>query len=287
THIIYVASPTAARSQNVIHEIEMARGEIKPVLAFWVRGEKWYDCVPFGWILAQRTDGRDAAYTAGLAKLLDTLAVTSAAPAAPSLSVPQQASSQVLSQSMWHKFEEVLAWPNFKPIGTIPGDMVEQDVLTYNTRREITVQNVGKSTAMKICAVLSVSVRYFPGTGNTRGDLPYKVAYLQGRASRDLAPGAICDIQLNPTSWTSMTFLRVTPQYTLYAAVEPRLGERRRHYRHSVRLTITCRNSLEERFATVFDFDVYRQKQSLDDRWNQIRSPLKVKEDLLELISNA
>lgn len=71
--VIYVASPTAARSPYVIHEIEMARGEGKPIINFWIRGEKWYDCVPMGWILAQYTDGRSAAYAQGLEKLLAAL----------------------------------------------------------------------------------------------------------------------------------------------------------------------------------------------------------------------
>lgn len=85
THVIYTASPTAARSQFVIHEIEMARGESKHVVAFWVRGEKWYDCVPMGWILAQYTDARDAAYVDGVVKLLTALGVASPplTPAAP------------------------------------------------------------------------------------------------------------------------------------------------------------------------------------------------------------
>ena len=75
THVIYAASPNAARSQYVIHEITMARGERKPVLAFWIRGEdeKWYDSVPMGWILAQYTDGRGAAYAAGLTRLQEAL----------------------------------------------------------------------------------------------------------------------------------------------------------------------------------------------------------------------
>ena len=78
THVLYVASPTAARSQYVIHEITIARGEGKPVLPFWIRGEKWYECTPMGWILAQYTDGRGASYRPGLAKLVATLGATGA-----------------------------------------------------------------------------------------------------------------------------------------------------------------------------------------------------------------
>ena len=75
THVIYAASPTAARSPFVIHEIEIARGEGKEVLPFWIRGEKWYQSTPFGWILAHYTDGRGANYNAGLAELLKALGV--------------------------------------------------------------------------------------------------------------------------------------------------------------------------------------------------------------------
>lgn len=73
TMVIYIASPSAASSRYVIHEIEMARGEGKPVIAFWLRGEKWYDCAPMGWYSAQYTDGRGTAYADGLEKLLATL----------------------------------------------------------------------------------------------------------------------------------------------------------------------------------------------------------------------
>ncbi|HEX2348943.1 MAG TPA: toll/interleukin-1 receptor domain-containing protein [Ktedonobacterales bacterium] len=52
SHIVYVASPDAAASPFVIHEIEMARGNGKTVLPFWIRGENWYDCAPMGWYRA-------------------------------------------------------------------------------------------------------------------------------------------------------------------------------------------------------------------------------------------
>jgi hypothetical protein len=79
THVVYAASETAALSPYVIHEIEMARGEGKPVIPFWIRGEKWYDCTPMGWYPAQYTDGRAAAYATGLARLLLSLGVSGSA----------------------------------------------------------------------------------------------------------------------------------------------------------------------------------------------------------------
>lgn len=86
THVVYAASETAALSPYVIQEIEMAKGEGKTVLPFWIRGEKWYDCTPMGWYPAQYTDGRGSAYASGLSKLLAALGVTEPA-APPSVSV--------------------------------------------------------------------------------------------------------------------------------------------------------------------------------------------------------
>lgn len=82
THLVYAASPDAAASPYVIHEMEMARGKGKTVLPFWIRGDNWYDCAPMGWYRAQYTDGRDDAYADGLMALLDI--VEAQAPAAAS-----------------------------------------------------------------------------------------------------------------------------------------------------------------------------------------------------------
>lgn len=96
THLVYAASPTAAVSPFVIQEIEMARGEGKMVLPFWIRGEQWYDCTPMGWYPAQYTDGRDSVYTAGLASLLAALggAITNQSPhPGPAPDVPARLAS--------------------------------------------------------------------------------------------------------------------------------------------------------------------------------------------------
>ncbi len=84
THVVYAASPDAAASPFVIHEIEMARGNGKIVLPFWIRGDQWYDCAPMGWYRAQYTDGRDTAQAEGLRVLLAALTGT-VAPASPSV----------------------------------------------------------------------------------------------------------------------------------------------------------------------------------------------------------
>ena len=95
THIVYVASPDAALSPYVIHEIEMARGKGKTVLPFWIRGENWYDCAPMGWYRTQYTDGRDAAYSPGLATLLAALGVSAPQTAYP----PPDVSPRLISLS--------------------------------------------------------------------------------------------------------------------------------------------------------------------------------------------
>jgi hypothetical protein len=73
THVIYVASETAAISPYVIDEISLARGKGKPVIAFWARGQEWRDCAPLGWGVSQYADGREDKFEAGLGKLLNPL----------------------------------------------------------------------------------------------------------------------------------------------------------------------------------------------------------------------
>ncbi len=87
TDVIYTASPDAASSKYVAHELAIAEGEGKRILPFWIRGDKWYFCAPMGFYLAQYTDGRDAAYFAGLATLLAALASAPAANATPAAPV--------------------------------------------------------------------------------------------------------------------------------------------------------------------------------------------------------
>ena len=82
TTVIYAASPEAASSKYVAHELAIAEGEGKTILPFWIRGEKWYFCAPMGFYVAQHIDGRDTAYASGLAKLQATLGATTAAPVA-------------------------------------------------------------------------------------------------------------------------------------------------------------------------------------------------------------
>ena len=76
THVIYVASETAALSTYVFDEINIAKNKGKPVIPFWARGTEWHDCVPIGWGATQYTDGRGASFDAGLARLVKTLGLT-------------------------------------------------------------------------------------------------------------------------------------------------------------------------------------------------------------------
>ncbi len=82
TMVIYAASPDAADSKYVGHELAIARDEDKRILPFWIRGEKWSRCMPMDYYYAQYTDGRGADYAKGLEKLLAALeaADTSSAP---------------------------------------------------------------------------------------------------------------------------------------------------------------------------------------------------------------
>lgn len=94
TDVVYAASLDAAESLYVGHELAIATDEGKRILPFWVRGEKWSRCAPMGYYYAQYIDGRDVAYAAGLAKLLATLGVSSAASAVvaePTPARPQRA----------------------------------------------------------------------------------------------------------------------------------------------------------------------------------------------------
>jgi DNA-directed RNA polymerase specialized sigma24 family protein len=74
--MIYVASDTAAISDVVIDEIEIARDEGKLVIPFWIRGEKWRNCTPLGWGTTQYIDGRGTSYREGLTKLLTRLRIS-------------------------------------------------------------------------------------------------------------------------------------------------------------------------------------------------------------------
>ncbi|HEX9038758.1 MAG TPA: SUMF1/EgtB/PvdO family nonheme iron enzyme [Ktedonobacterales bacterium] len=80
SHVIYVASETAAESSYVYDEISLARGKGKPVIPFWARGTEWHDCIPLGWGLTQYVDGRGASFDAGFSMLLASLGITVVAP---------------------------------------------------------------------------------------------------------------------------------------------------------------------------------------------------------------
>lgn len=75
THVVYAASETAALSEFVYDEINIARNKGKKVIPFWVRGADWHDCIPIGFGAIQLIDGRDAAYAGGLTELLDALGI--------------------------------------------------------------------------------------------------------------------------------------------------------------------------------------------------------------------
>lgn len=85
--VIYVASPTGARSPFVYDEINLARSLGRRVIPLWAEGNSWPDCVPLGWGSTQYIDARDAQYKSGVAILLDTLGIrpaqTAPAPPAP------------------------------------------------------------------------------------------------------------------------------------------------------------------------------------------------------------
>ena len=72
TVVIYAASPTAAASTYVVQELEIAKGDGKRVIPFWIRGEdnKWYDSTPLGMSSTQYIDGRREKFRNGLAELL-------------------------------------------------------------------------------------------------------------------------------------------------------------------------------------------------------------------------
>jgi hypothetical protein len=70
TTVIYAASPDAASSVYVAHELAIAEGEGKTILPFWIRGERWYFCAPMDFDVAKHIDGSDAAWAGGLASRL-------------------------------------------------------------------------------------------------------------------------------------------------------------------------------------------------------------------------
>lgn len=47
--VIYIASPSAARSPFVYDEITLARSLGRRVIPLWAEGSSWPDCVPLGW----------------------------------------------------------------------------------------------------------------------------------------------------------------------------------------------------------------------------------------------
>ncbi len=312
TDVIYAASPDAANSVYVGHELAIARdeGNEDHIVPFWVRGEKWSRCVPFGYYYAQYIDGRDVAYAAGLAKLLATLGVANTAPTASSyrgdssdykgaedetdtwepiqrylMSAPSDPQAQELVGSLLRQHAEANARPNVIPIGARFGAMEADNRLLPATTHRITVENAGESAVSHIFAVLFPSVTYFNSQGMSQGSPPLWGTYWEGRVGVGLAPRARCEIPLEETRWPLVGDLRVAPQYALYAPIQPPPEERRAGNAHfySARLTITCRDTSGTRFATVFDLDADRLAQNRDDIWDQIMLSQVVEQDLREL----
>jgi hypothetical protein len=263
----------------------MARGESKHIIAFWVRGEKWYDCVPFGWILAQRTDGRNAAYADGLAKLLNALGITSKAPA---VAFPQQTPPQELSETLLRQHAEVKELPNIVPVGARFGAMERDMRLETSTRHMIYVQNIGGHVASRIYAVLFPSVMYFNHQGMSQGNPPLWGAYWQGYSRGSLRPGERGFTVLEQSQRPMMGDLRVAPQFTLYAPIQPSPEERHAgtHF-YSARLTITYASSasgIGPNFVTIFDLDADHLAQNRKDIWDQILLPTEVEKDLVGVV---
>ena len=75
--LVLVASPDAARSLYVIHEMELARTAYPSgrVFPFWMRGADFAQCVPLPWSGTQYIDARDRRYPEGLNQLLVALGV--------------------------------------------------------------------------------------------------------------------------------------------------------------------------------------------------------------------
>ena len=115
TTVIYCASPAAAASKFVGHELAIADGEKKLILPFWIHGEKWYFCAPMGFYFAQYIDGRDAAYPAGLTALLATLGSTPTTTAAPAPQPAQPAPRPAAPLIPAERFPARLATLGFSP----------------------------------------------------------------------------------------------------------------------------------------------------------------------------
>ncbi len=96
TTMIYAASPSAAESEYVDHEWAYAEDEGKTIIPFWIFGDKWSHCARFGSNSVQYIDGRGAAYTIGLGRLLAALDVT---PSVSAVDVPQ-VGSQLLESAL-------------------------------------------------------------------------------------------------------------------------------------------------------------------------------------------
>ncbi len=81
--VIYVASPSAARSRFVYDEISLAGGKHRRVIPWWADGNDWHDAAPLGWGSTQYIDARSFRYAAALDELLHTLGLVAPAPLAP------------------------------------------------------------------------------------------------------------------------------------------------------------------------------------------------------------
>jgi GAF domain-containing protein len=74
--VLFMASPSARRSNFVRDELAIAQAKNKPIYPIWIIGEERTDCIPMGLGYAQLLDARGDAYTVGLQQLIDILSKT-------------------------------------------------------------------------------------------------------------------------------------------------------------------------------------------------------------------
>lgn len=96
-YLLYVASKKAARSPNVLDEIESAKRYSVPIIAFWWQGDNWQKCRPNELVLQGRIDARRGLYASALGKLLFWLELTP--PSKPSSSGERRSSPDALSEA--------------------------------------------------------------------------------------------------------------------------------------------------------------------------------------------
>jgi TIR domain len=72
--VIALCSTSARSSPYVSIELEIARGNDKPILPVWIEGEIWPNCAPLSLVLSQHIDLRAQFARTGFPQLLETLA---------------------------------------------------------------------------------------------------------------------------------------------------------------------------------------------------------------------